>query len=104
MRPKNCPATPAPRLSDTISTIRLRPALVADGPMTLCRNIGRKMLSPMIAPQPNALASIARRASGLARMAIGISGSGAVISRATKATPRTSAGANSARIGAEVQA
>ena len=70
-----------------MNTTRLRPALVGESPITLCRYIGRNMLSPMMEPQPKALAAIAQRTIGFLRMEIGISGSGAVSSRSTKARP-----------------
>src|SRR3954454_20921775 len=98
MRPSIRPERPALVLSAIISTIRLRPALVADKSATFCRYIGRKMLRPMIELQPNECAPKQQRAFALPRMSIGISGSGAVISRHTKPDPTTAASANSRRI------
>ena len=47
---------------------------------------------------------MAQRTIGLARIEIGISGSGAVTSRSTKTAPITSATANSASTGSDSQA
>ena len=90
-------------LRDSISAIRLNPACVAESPTTPCRYIGRNTLSPMIAPQPQALAVIAQRTTGFLRMAIGISGSGALSSRSTNKAAMAAAAANNARIVGEVQ-
>src|SRR5262249_57493361 len=79
------PATPADEFTVTISTIRLRPALVGDIPITLCRYIGRKMFKPTIEPQPKLFIVRAQRGAGSRRIASGISGSGADRSRITKA-------------------
>ncbi|MGB7889011.1 MAG: hypothetical protein WBL55_22035, partial [Xanthobacteraceae bacterium] len=79
----------------------LRPDEVGDQPSALCRYIGRKTLRLTIAPQPDECAAIARRAARSDRIAIGISGSAAVSSRATKATPNTSAPPNSATTGVD---
>ena len=83
--------------------ISVRPAAVGVSPITFCRYCGRKILSPTIDDQPNACALVAKRTSRLRRIAIGISGSGAVVSRRTNSSPTTAASANSARIGGEVQ-
>src|SRR3954447_17380812 len=101
MRPSIRPERPALVLSAIISTIRLKPALVADRPATFCRYIGRKMLRPMIELQPNECAATQQRAVALRRMSIGISGSGAVINRQTKLDPTKAAIANSRRIGGD---
>src|SRR5258708_39671538 len=76
MRPKNWPATPALAFTVTISTIRLRPALVGERPITLCRYIGRKILRPMIEPQPKQFIAMAQRATGSLRIESGMSGAG----------------------------
>src|SRR6478672_7955281 len=101
MRPSIRPERPALVLSAIISTIRLKPALVADSPATFCRYIGRKMLRPMIEPQPNECAETQQRAVALRRMSIGMSGSGAVFSRHTNPEPTRAAIANSRRIGGD---
>ena len=65
--------------------------------------MGKRTLSPMIEPQPQALAMIAQRTIGLLRMERGMSGSGAVMSRSTNNAPSTIAAAWSARMGSDVQ-
>src|SRR5579859_8116356 len=91
--------TPALALSVTIRMMRLRPESVGDQPSTLCRYIGRKILSPIIEPQPKQFDRMARRAAGSDRMEIGMSGSIAVRSRTTKAAPSRSAHTTSATTG-----
>ncbi len=62
-----------------------------------------KMFRAMIGAQANVLSVSAQRATGSARMEIGISGSGALRSRMTNRPPIARDIANSARIGGEVQ-
>ncbi len=103
-RPKNWPHIPADAFTDTIRTIRLSPAVVGERPITVCRYIGRKMFSATIGPQPKELSMSVQRATGSPRMASGISGSRAVISRSTKPAPITTAAAASATMTGESQA
>src|SRR5262249_59831327 len=103
-RRKNWRAIPADALTVTISTIRLRPALVGDKPITLCRYIGRKMLRPTIEPQPKLFIVRAQRGTGSRRIDSGISGSGAVSRRATNAAPMIAATAARPMICGDVHA
>src|SRR5471030_664654 len=96
-------ARPALVLSVAMSTMRLSPAVVAAKPRTLCRYIGRKILSATMEPHPKALAAMAQRAIGSESIERGMSGSGAVASRHTKPTATTRDMANRLRIGNEVQ-
>ena len=57
----------------------------------------------MMAPQPQALATIAQRTIGFLRMEMGMSGSGAVRSRSTNSKPTIMAAAMSARIGSDMK-
>src|ERR1700740_1626102 len=92
---------PALALSETMRIISLSPGDVPDQPSALCRYIGRKILRPMIEPQPHECAAMVRRATGSDNIATGMSGSAAVRSRVTKPAPRTTAHANSPRTGVE---
>src|ERR1700689_1109720 len=62
---------PALALNVTIRTMTLSPDAVADHPSALCRYIGRKTLRPMSAPQEKQLATMATRATGSDKIAMG---------------------------------
>ena len=81
----------------------VRPAPVGVSPITFCRYCGMKMLSATIEAQPKACAPVPKQTSRFFRIAIGISGSGAVNSRRTNKRPKAAASTNSPRTGGEVQ-